>query len=259
MIWNIEQMGKERSDFVYVKGREAWESDKLYGLIRELCPGVILTDRLDLDLPLSGGDIKTPEQAQPRNWVKIEVEGKKVPVTWEACQTMGGTWGYCRDERSWRSSKQLITTLVDSVSKGGNFLLNVGPNARGEFDGRVLERLEQIGDWMRRHGRAIYGCTQAPERFACPADCRLTYNPEKKRLYIHLFNWPYGMLHLDGKAYVEEVEYIQFLHDGSEVLGPDMWQKGALEKMEDKPDRSLGLPNMEPEGIPVPVLELFLK
>ncbi|MEM6315621.1 MAG: alpha-L-fucosidase, partial [Planctomycetota bacterium] len=104
-----------RDDFRYHKGREAWESEKLLKLIRELQPGVMLTDRLDLELPLSGGDFMTPEQAQPREWVHKDIDGVRTPVIWEACQTFSGSWGYHRDELTWRSSRQLISTLIDCV------------------------------------------------------------------------------------------------------------------------------------------------
>jgi len=256
MVWHTDKF--PRTDFVNVKGREAWESEKLYGMIRELAPDIILTNRLDLEMPLSGGDILTPEQAQPREWVETEVNGKQVPVTWEACQTFSGSWGYHRDEQTWRSTRQLISTLIDSVSKGGNLLLNVGPTSRGEFDQRANDRLNGIGEWMKRHSRAIYGCTQAPEEFTCPEDCRLTYNPKTKRLYVHMLNWPYVLLHLDGQAYVDRVEYAQFLHDGSELLGPNDWLEKQLQ-LAGQPMMSLQIPQQEPEGVEVPVVELFLK
>jgi alpha-L-fucosidase len=247
-----------RDDFRFNKGREAWESDKLLKMIRELQPNVMLTDRLDLDLPLGGGDFKTPEQAQPRGWVHVEIDGRRRPVVWEACQTFSGSWGYYRDEHTWRSSRQLISTLIDCVSKGGNLLLNVGPTGRGEIDARALDRLHDIGRWMHHHGRSIYGCTQAPDDFARPDGCKLTYHPAKRRLYVHVLDWPYKFLHLDGRAYRDRVEYAQLLHDASEVnLGIDSWHTQHLDGIDDT--LSLTLPEMEPAGIEVPVVELFLK
>src|SRR5262249_16940531 len=120
-------------DFSYVKpegngkGRDAWQSEKLLKMIRELQPQIMLDDRLDLP---EGWDFKTPEQFQPRGWPTVN--GK--PVVWEACHTFSGSWGYHRDEQSWKSVDLLLRMLIDSVSKGGNFLLNVGPTGRGEFD-----------------------------------------------------------------------------------------------------------------------------
>jgi alpha-L-fucosidase len=230
------------------KGRQDWDSERLYKLVRGLAPEIILDDRLDLP---EGWDVKTPEQTQPAEWVKVD----GVPVVWEACQTFSGSWGYHRDEQSWRSVENLVQTLVDCVSKGGNLLMNVGPTSRGEFDGRALERLSGIGTWMRRHGRSIYGCTQAPAEFRAPRDCRLTWNPETRRLYVHVFAWPYKHLVLDGFA--GKVEYGQLLNDGSEIgLGVDEWHAGSLGA--GKGSLVLNLPQVRPD-VTVPVVELFLK
>jgi alpha-L-fucosidase len=251
---------EDRHDFSKGKGREAWESEKLYKVIRDIAPHIILTDRLDMDIPLSGGDMKTPEQVQPRSWVTIEHQGKQVPVVWEACQTFSGSWGYHRDENTWRSTRQLIITLIDCVSKGGNLLLNVGPTGRGEFDARAMDRLAGIGRWMRHHSRAIYNCTQAPPEFVPPQDTRLTYNPEKNRLYIHLLNWPFAHLHLDGQAYADRVEYAQLLNDASELrFGMSQWHKNSLGVKADQSTLTINLPQTEPLGVEVPVIELFLK
>jgi alpha-L-fucosidase len=137
------------------KGRKDWESEKLYQLIRKLAPQIILNDRLDYDdFP---PDIHTPEQFQPTEWVKVN--GK--PVVWETCQTFSGSWGYHRDEATWKSPEQLIRMLINTVSCGGNLLMNVGPTARGTFDGRAIQALQVYADWMRLHSRSIYGCTQS--------------------------------------------------------------------------------------------------
>ncbi len=239
-------------DFAQGKGRAAWRSEELYKIVRSLQPDIIMNDRLDLD---DGWDVKTPEQYQPRR--RVTVEGR--PVVWEACQTFSGSWGYHRDEESWKSVEQLIRMLVDTVSKGGNLLLNVGPTARGELDARALESLEGMGEWMKRHDRSIYACAQAPDRFKTPSDCRLTYNPDKNRLYVHAFAWPFKHLHLEGKAFCDEVKYAQLLNDGSEVL---------MEKFSDKSSHhggdavggnalTLTLPVKKPP-VTVPVIELFL-
>jgi alpha-L-fucosidase len=247
---------EDRLDFSKGKGREAWNSEELYRMIRKLQPQIMVNDRLDLDGIY--GDMKTPEQYQPR--AHIMVDGK--PVVWEACQTLSGSWGYYRDEYSWRSSRQLLSTLIDCVSKDGNLLLNVGPTGRGEFDERALNRLESMGKWMHYNSRSIYGCTEAPAEFAVPEHCKLTYNPDKKCLYIHIFDWPYKHLHLDGSAYLEQVEYAQFLHDGSEVLfkGLEPWQEhAALSAGSDGSNTlTLTLPQVEP-NVEIPVIELFLK
>jgi len=231
------------------KGRQDWGSEKLYKMVRELQPQVILDDRLDL---ADGWDIKTPEQFQPREWVTVDGQ----PVVWEACQTFSGSWGYHRDEESWKSIDQLVQMLVDTVSKGGNLLLNVGPTGRGEFDERALDRLRGMGEWMKRHSRSIYGCTAAPKGFAAPTDCRLTYNPDTKRLYCHVFAWPFIQLHLDGLA--GKIEYAQLLHDASEVkMAEPPPHQTAIESI-DRKTVTLHLPVKKP-NVTVPVIELFLK
>ena len=230
------------------KGRDEWDSPRLYRTIRELQPRVLLNDRLDLD---DGWDIKTPEQWQPQGW--IEVDG--MPVTWEACQTFSGSWGYHRDEASWKSVGQLIRMLSDTVSKGGNLLLNVGPTGRGELDRRALDRLRGMGDWMRSHGRSIYGCTQAPAEFAVPQDCRLTYNPDTRSLYVHVFAWPFRQLHLRG--YRGKVAYAQLLGDASEMAITSMSDHQARMENAGADDLVLELPVLQP-ATEVPVIELYL-
>jgi alpha-L-fucosidase len=244
------------ADFSYPgedgKGREDWQSEKLIKMIRELQPHIMVDDRLDLlDVP-GGWDYRTPEQVAVREWVKVDGQ----PVLWETCQTFSGSWGYHRDEATWKSVEQLVQMLVDTVSKGGNLLLNVGPTARGEFDERAMDRLTGIGEWMRRHGRSIYGCTQAPEEFQAPQDCRLTYNAETQRLYVHLFAWPLKALHLDGLA--GRIEYAQLLNDASEIRFADA--SARMERWGGTGDETvtLELPVQKP-NVTVPVIELYLK
>jgi alpha-L-fucosidase len=234
------------------KGRADWRSEELLALVRQLQPNVILNDRLDLP---DGWDLKTPEQFQPRRGVTVN--GK--PVVWEACQTFSGSWGYHRDETSWKSLEQLVRMLVDTVSKGGNLLLNVGPTGRGEIDARALDRLAGLGRWMRHHARSIYGCGEAPPAFPCPQDCRLTYNPTTRRVYVHVFAWPFVELHLDGWP-AERIDYVQLLNDASEVKvepKPD-WQNHFSGDADLAPTVTLRLPVQKPD-VTVPVIEIFLK
>ena len=234
------------------KGREEWESEELIRLTRELQPNIVVNDRLDLNDVEGGWDYRTPEQFMPREWVTID--GKQVP--WETCQTFSGSWGYHRDESSWKSVEQLVRMLVEVVSKGGNLLLNVGPTGRGEFDARALERLSGMGEWMLRHGRSIYGCTQAPAEFVGSPQCCLTYDPERRRIYAHVFNWPFERLHLDGFA--GKVEYAQLLNDASEIqmtADPGHYRAGTVG---DRQTLTLKIPVRQPD-VTVPVIELFLK
>lgn len=233
------------------KGRKDWESEKLYAMVRKLQPHILLNDRLDLP---DGWDFKTPEQFQPHGWVKVNGQ----PVVWEGCQTFSGSWGYYRDEYTWKSVEMLVQLLIDSVSKGGNMILNVGPTGRGEFDARAIASFKGIGEWMKRHNRAIYGCTAAPDGFNAPRDCRLTFNPATKRMYVHLFAWPFVELALRGFA--GKVEYAQLLNDASEIpIQPrPAWQNHFEDGSKGDDFIILRLPVRKPD-VTVPVVELFMK
>jgi alpha-L-fucosidase len=229
------------------KGKDDWQSEKLLSMVRELQPHILVNDRLEI-----GGDFKTPEQYQPAG--PMMVDG--APVTWEACQTLNGSWGYHRDNLDWKPAGLLIRMLVDTVSKDGNLLLNVGPNARGEFEPRAVERLRAIGAWMRLHGRAIYGC--GPSEFTPPPDCR--YTQRGQRLYLHLFAWPFRHVHLPGLA--GRVAYAQLLNDGSEIkhllLDPHQTAQNTAMGGMSADTLTLELPVQQP-AVEVPVIELFLE
>jgi len=236
------------------KGHEDWESEKLLEMIRSIQPDIILDNRLDLP---GAGDIITPEQYIPAEGMKDE-DGN--PTVWEGCQTFSGSWGYHRDEASWKSPKMLIEMLVEHVSKGGNLLLNVGPTARGEFDQRATDRLAAFADWTRRHGRSIYNCGAAPEGLLAPNDCRYTYNPDTNRLYVHLFGWPFRHLHLPGMK--GKIKYAQLLNDASEVkfteAKDEMMAHGYCDGATPKGSATLELPVVKP-NVEVPVIEILLK
>ena len=232
------------------KGAADWGSEELIKLIRSLQPDIIVDNRLDLP---GSGDIVTPEQWTPDECV-IDESGR--PAVWEGCQTFSGSWGYHRDETSWKSAKQCIDLLINHVSRSGNLLMNVGPTSRGEFDCRALERLNDYAKWMELHSRAIYGCGAAPAEFPEPRDCRYTWNPKTGRLYLHIMNWPFRHIFVRGLA--DRIRYAQFLHDGSEVL----YSKGQDHMLSycRNPEGMLcfELPVIKPP-VEVPVIEIILK
>lgn len=236
------------------KGHKDWESEKLLALVRELQPDVLVNNRLDvLDVLGVPPDITTPEQFLPRQPPRVLDQA----VTWESCHTFSGSWGYHRDETSWKSPEQLVQLLVDNVAMGGNLLMNVGPTGRGTFEDRAKAALEVYGRWLELHGRSIYGCGPAGAEFQVPRDCRLTRNGN--RLYVHLFAWPFRHLHLDGLG--GKVAYPQLLHDASEVkrLEPTNPALGGNTHVPlTAGTLTLELPVRRPD-VTVPVVELFLK
>ena len=244
---NKPEAGKE---WMKGKGKDDWEAEELIATARRLQPDIIIDNRTEIEQ-----DLWTPEQWQPMAWVRHEQTGEL--VTWEACQTFSGSWGYYRDEQTWKSPEMLIRMLVNTVAFGGNLLMNVGPTSRGYFDQRAQDALKVYADWMKYNSRSIYGCTMAEPEFKAPADCRLTQSEDGKRLYVHLFAYPFAHLLLPGLA--GKVDYAQFLHDGSELL----FDEGKMNHFGDAlPEASdllvIHLPAVKP-NTPVPVIELFLK
>ena len=151
----------------------------------------------------------------------------------------------------------LIRMLVETVSLGGNLLMNVGPTARGYLDHRACTSLEAYAQWMRCHARSIHGCTMAEPEFTAPDDCRLTQSQDGKRLYLHLFAYPYAFVELHGLA--GKAAYAQFLHDGSEIRMTEgrvaHFSLGATQASD---LLVLELPPVKPDVI-VPVIEIFLQ
>ncbi|HAQ21522.1 MAG TPA: alpha-L-fucosidase [Prolixibacteraceae bacterium] len=233
------------------KGHQDWDSEKLIKMVRHLQPAILVNDRLDLKEYDDGWDFTTPEQYKVSKWP--EVNGKR--VHWETCQTFSGSWGYYRDEHTWKDTKQLLVLLIESVSKGGNLLLNVGPTARGTFDERAEKALTSMGNWMKWNNRSIYGCTQAPDEFKAPDNSLLTYNLKTNRLYIHLLDYPLQNFNLPG--YAGKVKYAQFLHDASEIKITQRVEHGTREG-ESSGNLNLSLPVTKP-NVEIPVIELILK
>ena len=237
-------------DWMEGKGRNDWESEELIKTARALQPDIIIDNRSDMEQ-----DLWTPEQYQMLEWVKHAETGEL--VTWEACQTFSGSWGYFRDEQTWKTPKMLIEMLINTVCIGGNLLMNVGPTARGYLDYRAENALKVYADWMKYNSRSIYGCTMAEPEFKAPRGTRLTQSEDGKRLYIHLIEYPYAFLEFENLA--DKIDYAQFLNDGSEVL----YTKGGVDHFSEARSQKEGLvafkiPAIQPNTL-VPVIEVFLK
>jgi alpha-L-fucosidase len=150
-------------------------AQKLYDTVESFQPQIIQNNRLGGGFQ---GDTETPEQFVPATGFP----GRD----WETCMTMNDTWGFKKDDNNWKSTETLLRNLVDIASKGGNYLLNVGPNSEGEIPQPSVERLAQIGQWMKKNGDSIYGTTASPFPYLAFGRC----TRKGHTLYLHVFNWP---------------------------------------------------------------------
>ena len=166
-----------------------WNQERggdLYRYVRGLQPDIIINNRVSsgragmagtYNPQAYAGDFGTPEQQIPATGLGYD---------WETCMTMNDHWGYNKNDNNWKSTEDLIRKLVDIASKGGNFLLNVGPTAEGLFPQPSIERLAAIGRWMKTNGESIYGTSASV--FEKLDWGRCTIKP--KKLYLHIFDWP---------------------------------------------------------------------
>ncbi len=205
---------------------DAWRATELIDMVRGLQPGIIVDNRLEAsgDMRksslLSGnpseysGDFVSPEQIIPPEPIADET-GSLVP--WEACITTNNHWGYCAADREWKTPKLILRKLVECVSKGGNLLLNVGPDARGEIPAASVRLLRAVGAWMDKNGPSIYGC--GPALMPKPEWGYLTRNGE--HLYAHIFDENIGPTAIDLSP--DRVSRVRLLADGSELEPIESW------------------------------------
>jgi len=173
-------------DGEWIKDWTEPQGKELYAHLRTLQPSLIINNRVGkgrqgmegLTQGDSAGDFGTPEQQVPPEGLP--------GVDWETCMTMNDTWGYKSFDENWKSTEELVRMLADIASKGGNFLLNVGPTPEGLIPAASVERLEGMGKWMAVNGESIHGATASV--IGRPDWGRCTVKGDK--LYLHVFNWP---------------------------------------------------------------------
>ena len=237
---------------------EAWRATQLVDMVRSLQPGIIIDNRLEVSGEGFGslwegsptpyhGDFVSPEQIIPPNGLQ---DKKGRDLVWEACATMNNHWGYCQEDRFYKPAPMLIKKLVECVSKGGNFLLNVGPDGRGNIPPQSLEILAQIGAWMDRNSQSIYGCGKSG--LEKPENGRITRRGNK--LYYHIFENTIGPVPLAGLRW-DQVDRVRLLATGAQVPLVNDWVCGNY------PDvvfASLGPDPVLPDPVDT-VLEVTLK
>jgi len=163
----------------------------LYNYVRSLQPDIIINNRVGkgrsgmqgMDKGQGVGDYGTPEQ-------EIPATGFGPGVYWESCMTMNNHWGYNKHDQNWKSTKTLVQNLVDCASKGGNYLLNIGPTAEGLFPEASVQRLAEIGKWMHVNAESIYGTKASPFKRLPWGRCTQKSDGSFTTLYLHVFDWP---------------------------------------------------------------------
>lgn len=207
-------------------GMNSARAEKLLPLLK-LQPDIVSNNRLDRGK--ATGDFETPEQKIP----PTGLPGKD----WETCMTLNRTWGYRSYDDNWKSTETLIRNLVDIASKGGNYLLNVGPTAEGVIPEPSVERLKEIGAWMKANGEAIYGTTASPFENLTWGRCTKKGGGSGAKLYLHVFEWP-----ADGKLLVPGLK--------SRVASAALLGNGAkLETSADASGVTITVPKEAPDSI----------
>ena len=204
---------------------ETWKATELVNMARSLQPDLIIDNRLEGSGEHSGsiktqhpsvfaGDFACPEQMIPPTGV-VDDLGNSIP--WEACITLNDMWGYESSDHHYKSSKMVIRNLVECVSKNGNLLVNVGPNAKGCFPKEAVKVLKEVGEWMHDNKDSIYGC--GVSEFPKPEWGRFTQ--KGKLLYAHVYEECMGAICLPG--FKGKIDSMRLLMDGSEIRETGHW------------------------------------
>ncbi len=214
LLTNYGQIDIMWFDFSYDEMTgEKWRATELVRMIRSIQPDIIIDNRLGGDIRAAepeeyAGDFYSPEQIIPPGGI-VDAGGASIP--WEACITLNDNWGYHSGDREYKSAAQVIRTLVECVSKNGNLLLNVGPDAKGEITRESLDVLAEVGEWLRLNGDSIYGC--GASELAKPEWGRYTQNGNK--LYAHVFDRGIGPVYFAGLK--GRIKRARLLRDGTEL------------------------------------------
>ncbi len=225
LITNYGKLDIMWFDFSYGEmSGEKWRATELISMIREIQPHIVIDNRLESNSHVSSiytdnptlysGDFASPEQTIPPGGLTRK-DG--VPIPWEACVTLNNNWGYAAADHNYKSQTTVIRKLVECVSKNGNLLLNVGPDAKGLIPKASLDILAEVGEWMSLNSDSIYGCGAS----SLPKPDWGRYTQRGNTLYAHVFEESIGAISFPGLA--GKVKHARLLSDGSELQISQPW------------------------------------
>ena len=227
--------------------QEKYDGERVVDLIRKLQPGTLVNDRIGVP-----GDYVTPEQFIPKaiptkgaRLQGLERDSKNEATAtipkpddfqlWETCMTINNTWAYNMHDHDYKSAQFLIRGLVEVASRGGNFLLNVGPQPDGIIQPEFQERLRAIGDWLAVNGESIYGTTYGPIQGVSS----LRTTTKRETVYVHIFDWPSSSLQIPGLT--AKVVAAHLLANGQPVKFRQTEQNIEIELPSQEPDPNVSV------------------
>jgi alpha-L-fucosidase len=218
---------------------EQWESEKMNRMVFELQPHIIVNNRNGLE-----GDFATPEQ---------KVDADKSGHAWEACMTLNDSWGYSSSYDYWKTPQHVIRNLVNCARDGGNYLLNIGPKPEGSIPEPSVRILTEVGRWLERNGRAIYGTEQGSFGWGNYAG----YTRRGNTLYMHVYRWPGSTPAQEWLPFYQPPTVMAIGALKAKVKSAKFLATGTPVKFEQNESglRLLGLPEQAPDS-PLTVIEI---
>lgn len=207
---------------------EKWEATRLMKMIRSIQPEILVDNRLggklkSLEPEMYSGDFASPEQIIPTGGIVNEAG---VSIPWEACITLNNNWGYCSEDHDYKSPELIIRTLVECVSKNGNLLLNVGPDAKGEIPVESLYILSEVGEWMEKNSDSIYGSGMS----ILPKPEWGRYTQKGNLLFAHIYERGVGPINFNSLK--GKIKKARLLSDKSEIKIQAFWNTHEFDKDE---------------------------
>lgn len=215
IFWPDFSYGPQAGTGLPGKSAADWDAFALKEKILKLQPGILINDRMGIPGEMNS-DFATPEQYIPTKDIS---QGKAETPMWEACETIGSSWGYYRGDNNLKSTAELVKHLVTCVANNGNLLLNVGPTPRGRIQPEFVQRLEEIGQWLEINGDSVYGAGAAQcesQSRGCP-ELHPLLTQKGNQLFLHFLSGQYPPYNIHLRGLGDKIESIEFVSDQTEI------------------------------------------